>query len=65
MISLRLRPEWFRARTLLGYGDDWPITYDELAPYYRAGRAGAERRRPGALSVGTARARRYPTARTS
>ena len=34
MISLRFRPEWFRARSLLGYGVDWPIGYDELAPYY-------------------------------
>lgn len=34
MISLRFRPEWFRARSLLGYGVDWPITYDDLAPYY-------------------------------
>lgn len=34
MISLRLRPEWFRARSLLGYGVDWPLGYDELAPYY-------------------------------
>jgi choline dehydrogenase-like flavoprotein len=34
MISLRFRPEWFRARSLLGYGLDWPITYEELAPYY-------------------------------
>ena len=36
MISLRWRPEWFRARSLLGFGDDWPITYGELEPYYRA-----------------------------
>jgi choline dehydrogenase-like flavoprotein len=34
MISLRFRPEWFRARSLLGYGVDWPIDYDGLAPYY-------------------------------
>ncbi len=34
MISLRFRPEWFRSRSQLGYGFDWPITYDELAPYY-------------------------------
>lgn len=36
MISLRWRPEWFRSRSLLGYGHDWPITYEELAPYYDA-----------------------------
>jgi hypothetical protein len=23
-VSLRLRPEWFKSRTLLGYGADWP-----------------------------------------
>ena len=34
MISLRLRPEWFQAKSRLGYGFDWPITYAELAPYY-------------------------------
>ena len=43
MISLRWRPEWFKSKTLLGYGFDWPITYAELKPYY----AQAER----ALSV--------------
>jgi choline dehydrogenase-like flavoprotein len=36
MVSLRWRPEWFRSRTLLGHGFDWPLTYDELAPYYLA-----------------------------
>ena len=40
MISLRWRPEWFKSRSLLGYGFDWPLTYDEIAPYYaRAERA--------------------------
>ena len=34
MISLRFRPEWFRARSKLGYAVDWPISYEELAPYY-------------------------------
>jgi choline dehydrogenase-like flavoprotein len=36
MIALRWRPDWFKARTRLGYGFDWPIGYDELAPYYAA-----------------------------
>jgi choline dehydrogenase-like flavoprotein len=35
MISLRFRPEWFRSRSLLGYGADWPLAYADLAPYYR------------------------------
>lgn len=34
MISLRFRPEWFQCRTRLGYGYDWPITYEEIAPFY-------------------------------
>ena len=36
MISLRWRPEWFESRTKLGYGFDWPISYEELTPYYAA-----------------------------
>ena len=34
MISLRLRPEKFKSRSLLGYAVDWPISYDQLRPYY-------------------------------
>jgi choline dehydrogenase-like flavoprotein len=30
----RLRPSDFRVRTLDGVADDWPLTYQELAPYY-------------------------------
>src|SRR5690606_1482034 len=33
-ISLRFGPDDFRGRSLDGMGDDWPITYDDLAPYY-------------------------------
>lgn len=33
-ISLRFGPDDFRGRSLDGYGDDWPITYDDVAPYY-------------------------------
>ncbi|QXD14006.1 GMC family oxidoreductase [Rhodocaloribacter litoris] len=33
-ISLRFGPDDFRRRSLDGAGDDWPITYDELKPYY-------------------------------
>lgn len=33
-ISLRFGPDDFRGKTLDGYGDDWPITYDDVAPYY-------------------------------
>lgn len=33
-ISLRFGPNDFRRRSLDGLGDDWPISYDELKPYY-------------------------------
>jgi choline dehydrogenase-like flavoprotein len=33
-IALRFGAADFRARSTDGMGDDWPITYDELAPYY-------------------------------
>lgn len=31
---MRFLPSDFRTRTLDGVGDDWPITYADLAPYY-------------------------------
>ena len=30
----RFSPHGFRSRSLFGYGEDWPIGYDDLAPYY-------------------------------
>ncbi len=33
-ISLRFGPYDFRSRSRDGLGDDWPISYEELAPYY-------------------------------
>ena len=33
-ISLRYGPDDFRRRSLDGLGDDWPISYDDLKPYY-------------------------------
>ncbi|HZK92204.1 MAG TPA: GMC family oxidoreductase [Stellaceae bacterium] len=35
MVSLRFRPEWFKARSLLGYGADWPLDWREMWDYYR------------------------------
>jgi choline dehydrogenase-like flavoprotein len=32
----RMRPSDFKVRSLEGVGDDWPISYDELLPYYEA-----------------------------
>jgi choline dehydrogenase-like flavoprotein len=34
MVSLRFRPEWFKCRTLLGYGVDWPLDWREMWHYY-------------------------------
>ena len=34
MVSLRFRPEWFKARTKLGYGADWPLDWREMWGYY-------------------------------
>ncbi|MCG5075366.1 GMC family oxidoreductase [Paraburkholderia tagetis] len=34
MVSLRFRPEWFQARTRLGYGADWPLDWREMWRYY-------------------------------
>src|SRR5678810_852090 len=33
-ISLRFGVDDFRRKSIDGQGDDWPITYDELKPYY-------------------------------
>jgi choline dehydrogenase-like flavoprotein len=34
MVSLRFRPDWFKARTRLGYGVDWPLDWREMWTYY-------------------------------
>ncbi|HWJ56696.1 MAG TPA: GMC family oxidoreductase [Vicinamibacterales bacterium] len=33
-ISLRFGPDDFRGKSIDGFGDDWPITYDDMKPYY-------------------------------
>src|SRR5919204_5380314 len=33
-ISLRFGPDDFKGKSKDGLGDDWPITYDDVAPYY-------------------------------
>ncbi|HEX6808855.1 MAG TPA: GMC family oxidoreductase [Gemmatimonadaceae bacterium] len=33
-ISLRFGPDDFRRRNIDGLGDNWPITYDDVKPYY-------------------------------
>ncbi|MBV8534132.1 MAG: GMC family oxidoreductase, partial [Alphaproteobacteria bacterium] len=34
MVSLRFRPEWFKSRSRLGYGADWPLDWREMWDYY-------------------------------
>jgi choline dehydrogenase-like flavoprotein len=34
MVSLRFRPEWFKSRSQLGYGADWPLEWREMWDYY-------------------------------
>ncbi|MDZ4307706.1 GMC family oxidoreductase [Allopontixanthobacter sp.] len=34
MVALRFRPEWFKSRSLLGYGHDWPVDWREMWRYY-------------------------------
>ncbi|MDJ0796159.1 MAG: GMC family oxidoreductase [Calothrix sp. MO_167.B12] len=33
-ITLRMIPSDFKTKTLYGYGEDWPITYDDIEAYY-------------------------------
>ena len=34
-VTPRFSPEDFQVRSLYGVGDDWPITYEELDPFYQ------------------------------
>ena len=36
MVALRFRPEWFKSRSKLGYGHDWPVDWREMWHYYEA-----------------------------
>ena len=38
-ITPRYSPEDFRLRSLYGVGDDWPLTYEELDPFYQEAEA--------------------------
>jgi choline dehydrogenase-like flavoprotein len=33
-IALRMGPKDFKCRQAFGAGDDWPVTYEEMKPYY-------------------------------
>ncbi len=34
MLTMRFRPQWFQARTLMGYAADWPVDWREMWRYY-------------------------------
>ena len=34
MVSLRFRPEWFKSRSVLGYGADWPLDWRDMWGWY-------------------------------
>jgi choline dehydrogenase-like flavoprotein len=34
MLTPRYRPDWFKSRSRLGYGVDWPFGWEEIEPYY-------------------------------
>ncbi len=59
MIALRFRPDWFKSKSRLGYGFDWPITYEELAPYYEEAEEALKVSGPVNYPWGPPR-RRYP-----
>ena len=59
MIALRWRPDWFKSRSALGYGRDWPISFDELEPYYEEAEEALKISGPIRYPWGRRR-RRYP-----
>ena len=63
----RYHPSDFRVRSLDGVGDDWPLTYDELEPFYdlndrMIGVAGRDRRSRRSRRARRARRRRSRSA---
>ena len=68
-ISLRFGPDDFRGKSLDGLGDDWPISYDDVKPYYdnvdRVHRPVSEQRRTAQCSRTASSCRRRSRAATS
>lgn len=56
----RLLPSDFRLRSLYGVGKDWPITYEDLEPYYQAAEEALGVSGPQHTDVGSPRSRPYP-----
>ena len=60
-VALRLSQRDFKGRTFEGAGEDWPIDYKDIAPYYDDDRAGSRGLRQPRRPRGSAR-RRVPAA---
>lgn len=56
----RMHPNDFRQATLYGRGQDWPISYDELEPYYSDAEQIMDISGPDDLGQITPRSRPYP-----
>jgi len=59
MLTPRFRPEWFKSRSSLGYGVDWPLDWDEIEPYYEEAEEMLQISGPLSYPWGRRR-RRYP-----
>jgi choline dehydrogenase-like flavoprotein len=58
--SLRLLPNDFKTKTTYGVGEDWPITYEELAPWYDKAEAALGVAGDAADDLGAPRTGDYP-----
>ena len=58
--SLRLLPNDFKTKTTYGVGDDWPITYEELAPWYDKAEAALGVAGDASVDLGAPRTGDYP-----
>ncbi len=58
--SLRLLPNDFKTKTTYGVGDDWPITYEELAPWYDKAEAALGVSGDAKADLGAPRTSEYP-----
>jgi choline dehydrogenase-like flavoprotein len=58
--ALRLVPDDFRLRSRFGRGVDWPITYDDLEPWYGAAEDAIGVAGDSARDLGSPRSRPYP-----
>ena len=59
MLTPRYRPEWFKSRSLLGYGVDWPFGWNEIESYYEEAEEMLQVSGPLSYPWGRRR-RRYP-----